>query len=227
MISNYEKVNQYCSYFQSNINEIEKLNNPLYKKILIITLLDTLSRVWTEGKEDRNKLRFIKLVRECIKWEHADRISIPMVVYRIREGNFKANDKLMTKIIGLFNEFQDGRIARINIDPLLHEIEYIVISAEEKKILKNSRHAELLYTYRNNLIHEFRIPGHGMEFSNDNESPYYHGMEHLGSQTETWELVYPTKFFINLSHIALSAIKGFLTLNNLDPFSFYKFGSPW
>jgi hypothetical protein len=44
-----------------------------------------LSRVWTEGKEHGNKLRFITLVREFITWEHADRISIPMIGYRIRE----------------------------------------------------------------------------------------------------------------------------------------------
>jgi hypothetical protein len=66
-----------------------------------------------------------------------------------------------------------------------------------------------------------------MEFSNDNETHYYHGMEHLDSKMETLELVYPTKFFMNISHNALTATKAFLTLNNLDLFSFYKFGSPW
>ena len=227
MISNYEKINQFCSYFQNNINEIEKLNNPLYKKILIVTLLDTLSRVWTEGKEHRNKLRFITFFRECIKWEHADRISIPMIVYRIREEIFKGNDQLNKKFVGLFNGFRDGRILRIDIDPFFNEIEHLVESAKEKKILENSRHVELLYTYRNNLIHEFRIPGHGMEFSNDNETPYYHGMENLDTKMETLELVYPTKIFMNIAYNALTATKAFLILNNFDPFSFYKFGSPW
>lgn len=94
-------------------------------------------------------------------------------------------------------------------------------------MLKNSRHAELLYTYRNNLIHEFRTSGHGMEFSDDNTSPYYHGMTDLSSQKNTWELVYPTHFLVNLSKAALDSIKSFLTSNNLDPYSFFKFGSPW
>jgi hypothetical protein len=66
MIKNDDQINQFCSYFQDNINEIEKLNNRLYQKILIVTLLDTLSRVWTKGKEKKNKLRFLKLIRECI-----------------------------------------------------------------------------------------------------------------------------------------------------------------
>lgn len=227
MANNKQKVNQFCSYFQNNINEIEKLNNHLYKKILIVSLMDTLSRVWTKGEEKKNKLRFLKLIRECIKWEHADRISIPMTVDRIREDNIKGNDKLMREIDGLFKKFQDGGIPRIDINPFFNEIEHLAISNEEKEILKNSRYAELFYTYRNNLIHEFREPGNGMEFSNDNKSPYYHGLLNLDSQTKTWELVYPTNFFINLSNIALAAIKAFLTSNNLDPYSFFKFGSPW
>jgi hypothetical protein len=189
--------------------------------------MDTLSRVWTRGKENKNQLRFLKLVRECIKWEHADRISIPMKVDRIRDNNIKINDELITRIDGLFKRFKDSGINRIDIDPFFNEIEHLALSIEEQKILKISRHAELLYTYRNNLIHEFRSPGHGMEFSNDNESPYYHRMTHHNYQTKTWELVYPTNFFMNLSNQALTAIKAFLTSNNLDPFSFFKFGSPW
>ena len=138
MTSKEKNINQFCSYFQRNINEIEKLNNPLYKKILIVILLDTLSRVWIKGINDRNKLRFLKLVRECIKWEHADRISIPMALYRIKEGNFEDNNKLMIKIHEIFNGFQDGRIIRIDIDPFFNEIEHIAVNAEEKEILNNS-----------------------------------------------------------------------------------------
>ena len=133
----------------------------------------------------------------------------------------------MTEIDRLFNKFQNGGIPRIDIDPFFNEIEHLAVSIEEQEILKNLRHAELLYTYRNNLIHEFREPGDGIEFSNDNESPYYHGLTHSDYQTKTCELVYPTKFFINLSNIALTAIKTFLISHNLDPFSFFKFGSPW
>lgn len=180
-----------------------------------------------KGKETKNKLRFLKFVRECVCWEHSDRISIPMTVYRLKEGNVKASDELMQKIGGLFNKFQDGRILRLDIDPLVSEIEHLAGNADQKELLKNARHAELLYTYRNNLIHEFRKPGHGMEFSDDNDSPYYHGMTDLDSQTKTWELVYPTKFIINLAYIALESIKSFLISNKLDPFTFFNFGSPW
>lgn len=224
---NKDKIEIFCSYFHDRIKEIDGLNNPLYQKILIVILMDTLSRVWTEGVENKNKLRFLKLIRECINWEHSDRISVPMTIYRLEKLNFVINVRLKLKFDGLFNNFQSGRILRIDIDPFYSEIKHLADSRKEKELLMNLRHAELLYTYRNNLIHEFRKPGHGMEFSDDNESPYYHGMTDLDRRENTWELVYPTNFLINLSKVALNSIKAFLASNKLDPYSFFQFGSPW
>ena len=81
MISNKNLISNFYSYFYDRIKEIDKLNNRFYKKILIVMLMDTLSRVWTKGLENGNKLRFLKLIRECIVWEHSDRISVPMIIY--------------------------------------------------------------------------------------------------------------------------------------------------
>jgi hypothetical protein len=227
MIKNEQNINQFCSYFQANIDEIAKYNNRIHQKILIVTLLDTLSRVWRMGKEGRNKLRFLKLVRECINWEHSDKISIPITFYRLENVNFKANQGLKNKFKELFNKFQNGRMPRLDIDPFYSEIENLAENSEEKELLKNARHAELLYLYRNNLIHEFKEPGDGVEFSNDNTSPYYFWLTHIDYITETCELVYPFKFFLNLCNVALTSIKAFLVSNDLDPYTFFKFGSPW
>jgi hypothetical protein len=151
-----------------------------------------------------------------------------MIFYEFENVNLKVNQRLKSKVQELFNNnFQNGKIIRLDIEPFYSEIGNLVVNSEEKELLKNTRHAELLYIYRNNLIHEFRQPGYGMEFSNDNASPYYHGMTDLDSHIKTYELVYPINFFMNLSKIALASIKAFLTSNALDPFSFFKFGSPW
>lgn len=226
-MQNKDSIETFCNYFQDRIDEIEALNNPLYQKILIVILLDTSSRVWTKGLENKNKLRFLKMVGECIRWQDSDKISIPMTFYRLENVDFKVNDALKSIFSDLLHKFQEGRILRLDIDPLYFEIEHLAENCQEKKILNNSRHAELFYTYRNNLIHEFRKPGHGMEFSDDNESPYYHSMTDLVNNHDIWELVYPTAFFISIAKIALDSIKAFLTFNDLDPYSFFKFGSPW
>jgi len=224
MIKNEELISKFCSYFDSRIKEIENLNNRLYQKILIVTLMDTLSIAWTRGSEKRNKLRFCKLIRECIKWEGSDRISIPMLNYRLVKRSNLLNDK----ITALFNNYKEERIYRIDTDPFYSDfIENILITKEEENLLKDTRHTELLYKYRNNLIHEFREPGHGMEISNDNESPYYYLMLNLRTNVETWELVYPKLFLIKLAKTALISLKHNLLEKDLNPYSFFKFGTPW
>jgi hypothetical protein len=220
-----ELINQFCSYFDEKIFEIDNLNNPLYKNILIIILMDTLSRVWTQGIENKNKIRFVRLIRECIQWEYSDRVSIPIAHYRLNE--ITVNHLLKDKINQIMGNLQKSAIHRLDIDPLYLDIIKLGKNKDEMRIIKQSTHSELLYSFRNSLIHEFRKPGRGMEFSNDNESPYYHGMTDFDFNKKTWELVYPTKFLINLAKIALKSIKIFLTSKGLNPYSFFEFGSPW
>ena len=84
--------------------------------------MDTLSRVWTKGLESKNKLRFLKLIRECINWEPSDRINVSMAIYRLKKINTVINDQLKIKFNELLTNFQNGRILRIDIDPFYSEI---------------------------------------------------------------------------------------------------------
>jgi hypothetical protein len=52
-------------------------------------------------------------------------------------------------------------------------------------------------------------------------------MTDLDNYQKTWELVYPTSFLINLSKAALESIRNRLIERDLNPYSFFKFGSPW
>lgn len=88
--------------------------------------------MWTKGIENKNKLRFLKLIRECIKWEHSDRISVPLTIYRLGKLNLKNNAPLKLKFDDLFNNFQSGRILRIDIDPFYSEIKDIAESQGER-----------------------------------------------------------------------------------------------
>lgn len=52
---------------------------------------------------------------------------------------------------------------------------------------------QLLYTYRNFLIHEMRRPGRGMDFDENDVEPYYHSTTYeLGTSREvhTWRNPY-------------------------------------
>lgn len=209
-MGNAKVINQFCSYIRTQIVDI-----------------DCLSRVYSRG-DQRNKKRFLTFIKNCIQWEHSEIISISMLYYKIINNKIPFNYKMINYISTKSNEMSYGRIYRLEeIDPFVGEIENFIKNQEERRIIFSSSHNELFYTFRNNLIHEFRRPGNGMEISNDNESPYYHGFKSLRSQRDTWELVYPTQFFINLAIEGVSSLEKFLVCHDFDPYSFFKFGSPW
>jgi len=89
-----------------------------------------------------------------------------------------------------------------------------------------SRHAELFYVYRNHLVHEFREPGYGMEFDKKDTTPHYMNQDD-GAGNQRWELCYPTGFFTQLVTNTLANLRNHLERNDLDPYSFYEFGSIW
>jgi hypothetical protein len=116
-------------------------------------------------------------------------------------------------------------------DPLISDIEQFVSTEAEKKLLRESTHSNLLYVYRNHLVHEFREPGHGMEMDKRDTLPYYHSLTHIsagGSKNkDTWELVYPLGFFKEIVSKSLSSLHNYLLEKDLEPYSFYAFGTAW
>jgi hypothetical protein len=78
-------------------------------------------------------------------------------------------------------------------------------------LIKGCRYAELFYTYRNNLIHEFRAPGYGIEVASDTARPY-----HRGLQDDGWQLVFPAGFFAFIFASALSGLESYLMARDQD-----------
>ena len=112
-----------------------------------------------------------------------------------------------------------GEIVRLNNSPFLSELEPLA-QLSEKCVLSSCRYAELFYTYRNNLVHEFREPGYGIAMSADKDQPYYHGMIN-----GPWQLVFPVGFFARLFAEALEGLETLLVRYDIDPYSQFEFGS--
>ncbi len=119
----------------------------------------------------------------------------------------------------------------VSEDPPDLEVEAMIVDEQERRVVQDSTHSNLLYAYRNHLIHEFREPGRGTELDQRDTSPYYFRMTHISlcgsSEFETWELVYPLGFFIILAESCLLKLKQHLLQNDLNPYSFYEFGTVW
>lgn len=225
-MTNQERTEQYVSYFREQLFSIDRLQTRLHKKILLVIILDSLSRARYPSIQGV-KERFVKMVTEEARWEHADRVSLYRVLLSLKaqEGN-----ALRERAITSLRTWQEWTMPGLEVDPILTNIARFASNEEEKKLLRESTHSNLLYVYRNHLIHEFREPGHGKEMDQGEESPYYHSLTNLTAgrtNKQTWELVYPLGFFTRVVFSSLESLHEYLLKNDLDPYSFFEFGTIW
>jgi len=226
-MTNCQHTEKYCSYFEGQLEQIQNLNDRVHKKVLLLVILDTLSRARYPTVKG-NKTRFINLVKEHIRWNDSSRVSLYRILLLSQSKTFTDLTKFAHASTGKWNEWE---LPNISTDPLMENIQSLATTKQERTLIQESTHSNLLYAYRNHLIHEFREPGAGMEMNQQDIFPYYHRMTHLRSdgngETETWELIYPVGFFVMLATSCLHNLRQYLLNNDLNPYSFYKFGTLW
>lgn len=227
-MTNREQIENYCSYFEEQLAQIQKLENRLHKKTLLLVILDTLSRARYPNTR-KNKTRFCQLVKEHIRWQDGQRVSLYQVLLLSPPTN---RSKLIDCVHASVGKWKDwGPFDLKAADPLIDEIQALAATAEERKLLNDSMHVNLLYAYRNHLIHEFREPGESIETDQGKTSPHYYPMTHIQTdehdERESWELVYPLGFFVLLAESCLKNLNHYLSENDLDPYSCYNYGTVW
>jgi hypothetical protein len=82
-MTNQERTEQYVSYFREQLFSIDRLQTRLHKKILLVIILDSLSRARYPSIQGV-KERFVKMVTEAARWEHADRVSLYRVLLSLK-----------------------------------------------------------------------------------------------------------------------------------------------
>jgi len=95
---------------------------------------------------------------------------------------------------------------------------------DERQHIGRSLHFELVYGYRNFIVHEFREPGYGMEsFADGGVDPLYHAY----LNDPTWHLVYPVGFFQRLAEGAITSLEAWLISSSVNPYDRVRDSSDW
>jgi len=214
-------IENYISYFEKELTKIELLD-PLYSKILLFSILDTISRPIYQEEDNHNK--FLKYIADFTNWDNSKRVSLIQLYWKLKEEP-KLITNCLCKNLGsrLKNSIGTKNFnfcKEINlIDPFDEELLCLVENDNETEKINKSKHAELLYNYRNHLVHEFRTPGYG--FETDNSEPYYTFF------FRRYDLVYPKQFLLNLVSGSLVSLKLYLLKNQINPYDCYNFTSLW
>lgn len=209
-------------YFEGHIERISDLSFPLHKRVLLSALIDSLAGA--RFPSNKNKERFLKMARECFGWDSADRVSVQQVLLRLKASGLDTRLPAFERL-QLVRMQPAGIYALTKVDPDIGAVMDVVASDLERRMVRESSHAELFYAYRNSLVHEFRGPGHAVEFD---ELDFPHYQTRIGSNYEPeWELAYPLSFFFQCARNSVSSVTEHFRQSGDDPFSRYDFGSIW
>jgi hypothetical protein len=246
-----QKIERFVKHFARHIEVILESDTghdgSLYARLLLTSLLDTLSAVAFPGEKVGK--RFMRFVMEFSGWEDAKRVSL-LHLHRLLRDEARVEftpikewvDQRFTAIFPL-NPKPTTAIRRLGdaeqsivADPNMEDV-LLLWPRSSDTLLKIGRtgvedlqHGALLYQYRNFLVHEFRVPGRGWDVTKEGE-PFYQKMievEHdLTPVRERWELVYPLAFLGTICRNALTALGGTLQLEKRNPFNAFAESSYW
>jgi hypothetical protein len=230
----------YAEHFKAKVArlkgyELHAEDRLLLKKNILVSVIDAVSRV-TSNSADGNRERFTAVVAHFGDWPDHTRVSAPHLSYFLRNLRAPAFSGARQAIAEAIRANSHGGFVPLSADPELDSIRKLWPVPPDQKLvgqlsLSSFTHLNLLYHHRNSLVHELREPGYGMEFHEDHEEPFYHGMTAVGAEGEpgerTLELVYPLKFYFRLTDAVISNVASYLRSNRINPYSAYRFGSSW
>jgi len=228
----------------NSINMITGENNILFKKILYLTFLDSISTIVYPNES--NKVRFVKLMNRFSMWEDKDRVSLPHLGKMLSLSPDPSLNKLREFVTNNLKEWKDPEDTSIfsrkdllvSNEPKWEVINKLVKGSDTKVLntqLSEFKHSNLLYQLRNSLVHQFQSRG-DESGNNHPKEPYYMVLSKsssfftnapLTAKPIRFILVYPTYFLEKLTHSTFNNVMEYLKQNNINPFPHFYAGDYW
>lgn len=217
----YENINKQYFYLKKQIENIRKLRNRTYKKMLFLQMLDAFGHVRYIG--GTNKERVIRLLDAYSAWEDKDRVSIVQLKSNL-DQILKKQEKDDSKVYKFVREqlafLKTGKVYGANIDPSISQIMELA-KEKEKESIKSARYLELFYRYRNKVVRQFNEPGYGKRSKQYQDNAYYY------ADDNSWQLVFPVELLAALCTACLEGIRKHLLEENIDPCDKFSNDDMW
>jgi len=218
-----ENIQPFFGWVSEQRKNIDKLPDH-FRRILLLSLLDTLSKC-AFHREKGNRKRFVDLIDQYSNWKYKDYVSLPQLRFLLLEVG--GCEELKRKVETRISKWPHGRILRPDeTDPHLNELDRFRCGIWHEQIEK-ARYPSLLWRMRNFAVHEFRSPGRGWAFSDDNTTPYYHGLLDEKGSFQSWELVIPCEVVSRIVQDCSENLKAKFEQEGFDPNASFTFGSSW
>lgn len=229
---------RFFSYVRDKFTGIDAITDErlfVHKKVLYVTFLDSISAL-VYPAYNQNRTRFTNFVLRFGNWEYAERVSTPHLARALSLNP----DPAFENVRGLVQKTLASWRAGTRIE-LSSDIEAGIVGTHwpigklyeqpvEGATWTHLKHVELLYTYRNSLVHGFRSLGVPYDMPEDREPYYISTYTSTADSSESefhWELVYPIVFLRNLVSSALVSVEAHIRQNEIDPVEVLRTGRYW
>ena len=207
----------------------------LHRKVLYVTFLDSISALIYPANI-RNRVRFTEFVLRFGMWTEAERVSTPHLARALNLNPDPAYKAVRGLVESTLMSWREGARIELTSDLEARVVETHWPSGKlqgplvEAATWRHLRHVDLLYAFRNSLVHGFRVLGAPYDMLED-ERPYYIiTATSTADSTETelhWELVYPIDFLRRLAGSALRSAEAHVRQNDIDPVEVLRTGHYW
>jgi hypothetical protein len=197
----------------------------IIKSLLLCSVIDTLSQCAYPQKENDGD-RFSCFIDNFSGWNNVNRISIVQLYYYLKDKQEHIYEPLKSYATEKVKKMRRGVVYKETYDDYLYNLKYQ--SAIENEILEYS-YSRLFYKYRNYLVHEFRTPGLGSNYSRTSNGIYYYNVTHIDvhSTYRTWELVFPAGYVSKLVYDSTNNLMNYYIEHNLNPYEVFKYDTRW
>lgn len=223
----HSSINNFFDVFESHIDNIKTTNFPkydsLYKKIICTSIIDTIGSTVLSQFRYNNKKKFITFLEDFTLFDLWNKVSILYLhkfLLTVREIQFnELKSYIKSKIKGIESpsepkvELFDLPYQQIEKRWPLNHIQYNQLS------LINFKHSNLMYGYRNYLVHELRRPGGYFDDDLKHQKPFYYESEDVDDHRKKWKLVYPLGFFVLVCKNAIQTTKKYCLENDINPYN--------
>ena len=225
-MSTSNKIKAYFDYFSDVVDSVKFLTAKAYVKqirvISLLSILDALSKCRYPSNK-RNGDRFKSFIVNYAEWQECKKISIPQLNLYLSQLPASQCSLLKAYVNQKLASWTVGSEISISVDPEINLVE----SIESVPWINDFKHVDLLWNYRNLLIHEARTPGYGMNLSDDINC-YYHSMIYQDRVIrDGWELVYPEAFFVRITENCIRLLRDYCESNNYSPYDSFEFSPLW
>ena len=210
----------FVEHFRKQGEAIAAVASDLHREILYCSALDPLARAvsWKNGS---HRTRLVQLLVNHTNWSDAERVSLFQLSCHLR-GKKRTRFRLYREARRRLDLSPPERCAPLSNSPTLSEMLPCAAPVELEALIRHT-YGHLFYTYRNTLIHEYREPGYGNDWSQNSTEPFYTNLSSFGSR----ELVFPLAFVASLYDQALVGVERYLLQQKINPHRRFEFGSHW